>query len=110
MTQKTIAFELGISINAVGNLAANAHETLDVHGAPAAVDAHRDAHFYCGTSVEFGPIRERRKTSRSTSSWLLRDAIGRGFVQVESGAAHHGPSLPIAAGAGRRTLKASGVA
>jgi hypothetical protein len=26
-----------------------------------------DAHFYCGTRVDFGPIRERLKASRSTS-------------------------------------------
>ena len=68
MTQKTIAFEFGISINTVGNLAANAYRKLGVHGAAAAVHAHRDAHFYCGTRVDFGPIRERLKVSRSTSS------------------------------------------
>ena len=67
MTQKLIAFEFGISINTVGNLAANAY---GVHGAAAAVHAHRDAHFYCGTRVDFGPIRERLKASRSTSSCL----------------------------------------
>ena len=68
MTQKEIAFEFGISINTVGNLAANAYRKLGVHGAAAAVHAHRDAHFYCGTRVDFGPIRERLKASRSTSS------------------------------------------
>ena len=68
MTQKEIAFEFGISINTVGNLAANAYKKLDVHGAAAAVHAHRDVHFYCGTRVDFGPIRERLKASRSTSS------------------------------------------
>ena len=67
MTQKTIAFEFGISINTVGNLAANAYKKLGVHGAAAAVHAHRDAHFYCGTRVDFGPVRERLKASRSTS-------------------------------------------
>jgi len=30
------------------------------------VHAHRDAHFSCGTRVDFGPIRERLKASRST--------------------------------------------
>ena len=34
------------------------------HGAAAAVHAHRDAHFYCGTRVDFGRIRERLKASR----------------------------------------------
>jgi hypothetical protein len=52
----------------VANLAANAYKKLGVHGAAAAVHAHRDAHFYCGTRVDFGPIRERLKASRSTSS------------------------------------------
>jgi Bacterial regulatory proteins, luxR family len=61
MTQKMIAFEFGISINTVGNLAANAYKKLDVHGAAAAVHAHRDVHFYCGTRVDFGPIREQLK-------------------------------------------------
>jgi DNA-binding CsgD family transcriptional regulator len=68
MTQKEIAFEFGISINTVGNLAANAYRKLDVHGAAAAVHAHRDVHFSCRTRVDFGPIRERLKASRSTSS------------------------------------------
>jgi DNA-binding NarL/FixJ family response regulator len=68
MTQKVIAFEFGIPINTVGNLAANAYKKLGVHGAAAAVHAHRDAHFYCGSRVDFGPIRERLKASRSTSS------------------------------------------
>jgi hypothetical protein len=67
-TQKTIAFEFGISINTVGNLAVNAYKKLGVHGAAAAVHAHRDAHFYCGTRVDFGPIRERLKASCSTPS------------------------------------------
>jgi DNA-binding NarL/FixJ family response regulator len=65
MTQKMIAFEFGISINTVGNLAANAYKKLDVHCAAAAVHAHRDAHFCCGTRVDFGPIRERLRASRS---------------------------------------------
>ncbi len=65
MTQKAIAFEFGISINTVGNLAANAYKKLGVHGAAAAVHAHRDAHFYCGTRVDFGPIRERLAADRS---------------------------------------------
>jgi DNA-binding CsgD family transcriptional regulator len=67
MTQKEIAFEFEISINTVGNLAANAYKKLGVHGAAAAVHAHRDAHFYCGTRVDFGPIRERLTASRSAS-------------------------------------------
>jgi DNA-binding NarL/FixJ family response regulator len=67
-TQKEIAFAFGISINTVGNIAANAYKKLGVHGAAAAVHAHRDVHFCCGTRVDFGPIRERLKASRSTSS------------------------------------------
>ena len=70
MTHKLIAFEFGISINTVGNLAANAYRKLDVHGAAAAVHAHRDAHPWCGSRVDFGPIREHLKASRSTSSCL----------------------------------------
>ena len=66
MTQKLIAFDFGISINTVGNLAANAYKNLGVHGAAAAVHAHRDVHFSCGTRVDFGPIRERLKASRSS--------------------------------------------
>ena len=68
LTHKEIAAEFGLSIDTVGNLAANAYKKLDVHGAAAAVHTHRDAHFYCGTRVDFGPIRERLKASRSTSS------------------------------------------
>jgi len=68
MTQKMIAFEFERSINTVGNLAANAYKKLGVHGAAAAVHAHRNVHFSCGTRVDFGPIRERLKASRSTSS------------------------------------------
>ena len=60
-----IAFKFGISIHTVGNFAANAYEKLGVHGAAAAVHAHWDAHFYCGTRVDFGPIRERLNTGRS---------------------------------------------
>ncbi len=67
MTQKMIAFEFGISISTVGNVAANAYKKLGVHGAAAAVHAHRDAHFCCGTRVDFGPIRERLEASRSTA-------------------------------------------
>ena len=67
VTHKDIAAELGISINTVANLAANAYKKLGVHGAAAAVHAHRDVHFSCGTRVDFGPIRERLKASRSTS-------------------------------------------
>ena len=43
MTPKLIAFEFEISINTVGNLAANACKKLDVHGAAAAVHAPRSA-------------------------------------------------------------------
>ena len=66
MTQKMIAFEFGISINTVGNLAANAYKKLGVHGAAAAADAHRDAHFLCGSRMNFGPIREHLQVRRST--------------------------------------------
>ncbi len=66
MTQKMIAFEFGISINTVGNIAANAYRKLGVHGAAAAVNAHRDAHPWCGSRVDFGPIREHLRASRST--------------------------------------------
>ena len=68
MTQKMIAFEFGISINTVGNLAANAYRKLGVHGAAAAVHVHRYVPFSCGTRVDVGPSRERLKASRSTSS------------------------------------------
>lgn len=54
-----IAFELGISINTVGNIAANAYRKLGVHGAAAAVNVHRDVHAWCGSRVDFGPVRER---------------------------------------------------
>ena len=67
MTQKMIAFEFGISINTVGNIAANAYKKLGAHSAAPAVHAHRDAHPWCGSRVDFGPIRERLKASRSTS-------------------------------------------
>ncbi len=66
MTQKMIAFEFGISINTVGNIAANAYKQLGAHSAAPAVHAHRDAHPCCGSRVDFGPIRERLKASRST--------------------------------------------
>ena len=55
MTQKIIAFEFGISIDTVGNIAANAYRKFGVHGAAAAVGAHRDAHFLCGSKVDWGP-------------------------------------------------------
>ena len=66
MTQKMIAFEFGISINTVGNIAANAYRKLGVHGAAAAVAAHRDAHAFCGSRIDFGPIRERLSAGRAT--------------------------------------------
>jgi len=49
----------------VANPAANAYKKLAVHGAAAAMHAHREAHFYCGTRVDFGPIRERLNAGRS---------------------------------------------
>ncbi len=63
MTHKMIAFEFGISINTVGNIAANAHRKLGVHGAAAAVYAHRDAHPWSGSRVDFGPIREHLRAA-----------------------------------------------
>lgn len=65
MTQKMIAFEFGIAISTVGNIAANAYRKLGVHSAAAAVHAHRDAHFLCGSRVDFGPIRERLSADRT---------------------------------------------
>lgn len=59
MTQKMIAFEFGISISTVGNVAANAYQKLGVHSAAAVGHAHRDTHFLCGSRVDFGPIRDR---------------------------------------------------
>ncbi len=40
-------------INTVGHLAANAYKKLGVHGAAAAVHAHRDAHLWCGSRIDF---------------------------------------------------------
>lgn len=68
LTHKDIAAEFGISINTVANLAANAYRKLGAHGAAAAMLAHRDAHPRCGSRIDFGPIRERLKAGRSTSS------------------------------------------
>lgn len=65
MTQEVTAFEFGISVNTVGNIAANAHRKLGVHGAAAAVSAHRDAHLLCGSRGDLGPVRERLEASRS---------------------------------------------
>ncbi len=64
-THKDIAAELGVSINTVANLAAKAYRKLGAHSAAAAVLAHRDAHPWCGTRIDFGPILERIKASRS---------------------------------------------
>ena len=64
MTQKVIAFEFGISINTVSNIAANAYKKLGVHSAAAAVNAHRDVHAFCGSRIDFGPIRERLSVHR----------------------------------------------
>src|SRR5260370_124119 len=58
-THKDIAAELGVSINTVANLAAKAYRRLGAHSAAAAVLAHRDAHLWCGTRLDFGPIREQ---------------------------------------------------
>ena len=66
MVRKEIAAELGISPSTVGNLAANAYRKLDVHTAAAAVHAHRDAHPWCGSRVDFGPILNRLRAARST--------------------------------------------
>jgi DNA-binding NarL/FixJ family response regulator len=63
LTQKMIAFEFGISINTVGNIAANAYRKLGVHGVAAAVNAHRDAHVFWGSRIDFGPIRELLKAN-----------------------------------------------
>ncbi len=65
LTHKDIAAEFGISINTVANLAANAYKKLGAHSAAAAVLAHRDAHPWCGTRIDFGPILERIKASRT---------------------------------------------
>ena len=62
---KDIAAEFGISINSVANLAANAYKKLGAHSAAAAVLAHRDAHPWCGSRIDFGPILERIKASRT---------------------------------------------
>ena len=64
-THKDIAAEFGISINTVANLAANAYKKLGAHSAAAAVLAHRDAHPWCGSRIDFGPILERIKASRT---------------------------------------------
>ena len=64
-THKDIAAEFGISINTVANLAANAYKKFGAHSAAAAVVAHRDAHPWCGSRIDFGPILERIKTSRT---------------------------------------------
>ena len=64
-THKDVAAELGISINTVANLATNAYRKLGAHSAAAAVLAHRDAHPWCGSRIDFGPILERIKASRS---------------------------------------------
>ena len=65
LAQKAIAAEFGISINTVANLAANAYKKLGAHSAAAAVLAHRDAHPWCGSRIDFGPILERIKASRT---------------------------------------------
>lgn len=62
MGRKQIAAELGISPSTVGNLAANAYRKLDVHTAAAAVDAHP----WCGSRVDFGPILSRLRATRLT--------------------------------------------
>ena len=47
---------LEISINTVGNIAAKAYKKLGVHGAAAAVHAHRDAHFLSGSTSLFTAV------------------------------------------------------
>ena len=64
-THKDIAAELGVSINTVANLAAKAYRKLGAQGAAAAVPAHRDAHPWCGTPIDFGPILEHIVAARS---------------------------------------------
>jgi DNA-binding NarL/FixJ family response regulator len=64
-THKAIAAELGVSINTVANLAAKAYRKLGAHGAAAAVLAHRDAHPWCGTRIDFGPMLEHIVAARS---------------------------------------------
>jgi hypothetical protein len=71
MTQKEIASEFEISINTVGNLAANAYTRLGVLAAAAVVHAHRDRHFYCGTRVDFGRFSSASKASRPPREWTL---------------------------------------
>ena len=66
-THRDIAAEFGISINTVANLAANAYKKLGAHSAAAAVLAHRDAHPWCGSRIDFGPILERIRAARTTS-------------------------------------------
>ena len=66
-THKDIAAEFGISINTVANLAANAYKKLGAHSAAAAVLAHRDAHPWCGSRIDFGPILERIRAARTAS-------------------------------------------
>jgi hypothetical protein len=43
------------------NLAAKAYRKLGAHNAAAAVLAHRDAHPWCCSRMDFGPILERNK-------------------------------------------------
>jgi len=52
----------------VANLAANAYKKLGAHSAAAAVLAHRDAHPWRGSRIDFGPILERIKASRGTGT------------------------------------------
>jgi DNA-binding NarL/FixJ family response regulator len=67
-TQRMIAFKFGISINTVGNIVANAYKKLGVHGAAAAVGAHRDAHVVCGSRIDCGHIRDRLRASLDARS------------------------------------------
>jgi len=64
MTHKDIAAELGISINTVANFAAKAYRKLGAHSAAAAVLAHRDAHPWCGSRIDFGPILDLGRHTR----------------------------------------------
>jgi len=60
---KDIAAELGVSINAVANLAAKEYRKLGAHGAAAAVLTHRDTHPWCRTRIDFGPILTHMKAA-----------------------------------------------
>lgn len=64
-THTAIAAELGVSLSTVANPSARAYRKLGAHSAAAAVLAHRDAHPWCGTRIDFGPILEQIKAARA---------------------------------------------